>query len=112
MVSYPDMDVVSAQTTLPSFLYQYFWDVDPTKIDLVKHKSYVVERIMIWGNEEAFRWLITIFGERAVRDVLQTSSVIDKKTATFFAYLYDLPQEEVRCLQKPSRQRQNVFWPH
>lgn len=106
------MDVVSAQATLPLFLCQYFWDVDPTKIDLIKHETYVVERIMTWGNEEAFRWLLTMFGERAVRDVLQTSRTVDKKTATFFAYLYDFPQEEVRCLQKPSLQRQNVYWPH
>jgi len=35
-----------------------FWDVDPTTIDLERHRDYVVERVMTRGNWLAMRWLI------------------------------------------------------
>jgi hypothetical protein len=43
---------------IPVELSWLFWDVDPTTIDLERHRDYVIERIMTRGSWLAMRWLI------------------------------------------------------
>jgi hypothetical protein len=43
---------------VPAELAWLFWDVDPTTIDLHRHREYVIERVMTRGNWLAMRWLI------------------------------------------------------
>ena len=34
-----------------------FWDIDRKKIDLSKHKRFIIERILKFGKPEDIRWL-------------------------------------------------------
>ena len=43
---------------IPAELAWLFWDVDPTTIDLERHRDYVLERVMTRGDWLAMRWLI------------------------------------------------------
>lgn len=43
---------------IPAELAWLFWDVDPSTIDLDRHRDYVLERIMTRGDWLAMRWLI------------------------------------------------------
>ena len=40
-----------------------FWDVDPGTIDIVRHRDYVIERIMTRGDWHAMRWLVEHVGK-------------------------------------------------
>ncbi|MBA3391103.1 MAG: hypothetical protein H0T89_00580 [Deltaproteobacteria bacterium] len=51
---------------IPSEHHWLFWDADPTKIDLIAHRDYVLERTMARGDWAAMQWLIKSF-ERATR---------------------------------------------
>jgi len=51
---------------IPAELAWLFWDVDPSAIDLVRDRDYVIERIMARGDLEAMRWL----ARQVERDVL------------------------------------------
>jgi hypothetical protein len=41
---------------LPPDLARLFWDVDPTEVDLQRHRDYVMERVMSRGGWVAMRW--------------------------------------------------------
>lgn len=67
---------------------------------------------MTWGDETACRWMHKTFSLESIRETLKTSRNLDKKTAVFFSYIYDVSQKEVRCLQKQSPPRPSAFWPY
>ncbi len=38
-----------------------FWDTDYTPIDYRKHSKAVIERILMFGSMDAYRWLFRLF---------------------------------------------------
>ena len=110
-VSAPNVQRV-VSTSLPRAFHTYFWDISLKQINVQKHSKYIIERIMTWGDETACRWMHKTFSLESIRETLKTSRNLDKKTAVFFSYIYDVSQKEVRCLQKQSPPRPSAFWPY
>ena len=87
-------------------MYQYFWDVEPDKIDLDKNTAYVIERVMDWGKTEDIRWLVKWCGREKLKQAVQNRRGLSRKSAVFWAHVLKINQAEVACLQKPyQRQR-------
>lgn len=42
---------------IPEFLRVLFWDTDPASMDLWNHKKFIIERILEFGDEDAYRWM-------------------------------------------------------
>lgn len=75
-----------------------FWDT-AGRVDLRRHKKYVIERVLEYGNEEAYRWMFKTFPRDDIVLVVKTSNRISRRTAAMMANFYGLPKEEVRCLR-------------
>jgi len=84
---------------LPDFLVPLFWDVDPASL-LPGHESFVIERILNYGDIPATRWMWQRFSDEEVISVLRSSRRLTRKAATFWALVYDVPVAEVRSLAK------------
>jgi hypothetical protein len=54
----------------PSEIAAYFWDIDVASLDVVKHKDYVIERLMSRGDLHAMAWLRTHFDLSDLRSFL------------------------------------------
>lgn len=83
---------------IPRELEWLFWDADASGLD-VKHGKYIIERVLEFGNEAAYRWLFRTFSREDIVEVVKTSSRISRKTATMMANFYELPRGEIRCLR-------------
>jgi hypothetical protein len=57
---------------LPPSLHTFFWDVDPTTLDVHKYSTFVMERLMERGSWEAMQWLMASFSGRQRYAYLQT----------------------------------------
>lgn len=55
---------------IPGELCWLFWEVDPSTIELPRHRDYVLERIMQRGNWAAMQWLIRTFTTADLGDFL------------------------------------------
>jgi len=97
--SHPEVMGVGAGRGLPDFLVPLFWDVDPASL-LPGHESFVIERILNYGDIPAIRWMWQRFSDDAVTSVVRTSRRLTRKAATFWALVYDVPLGEVRSLAK------------
>lgn len=95
---------------IPPTFSRFFWDVDLSKIHVDTHASYIIERLMIWGNEEAWNWAHHTYSVHQIQEVIKTSKTLDAKTAVFFAYIYNVPQKEVQCLRRQSLLKRIAFW--
>lgn len=89
---------------LPKSLYRYFWEVEPEKIDVEERSDYVIHRVMDYGDTEAIRWMKLTYGQRKMEEVLRSRRGISRQSGSYWATIFGMKFEEVKCLQTPYRQ--------
>jgi hypothetical protein len=87
---------------LPEFLEPYFWEIDFASLCLPEQQSYVIERVLEYGDDQAIRWLKATFTPETIAAVVRDSRRISKNTANLWALVLDIPKEHIRCFSKPS----------
>ncbi|MDI9480740.1 MAG: DUF6922 domain-containing protein [Syntrophomonadaceae bacterium] len=76
-----------------------FWDTEIEKIDLEVNKSKIIERIINFGDEHAYKWLWKVYSEETIRSEVKSNKNIDKKAAHMLANVLGIPKEEIICLK-------------
>ena len=94
---------------LPSFLKKFFWDVDFGNLRLPYHETYVLERVLEYGNDDAIRWVKTTFSPETIATLVRTSRVISRRTANLWAIVFGIPRDEIQCFSTPSILQQGSF---
>ena len=97
---------------MPKQFYKYFWDTDPATIDVENKAAYVITRLLQWGRVEELKWLKQNYGLEALKVVVRRSRELSAKHANFYSLIYDIPPEEVLCLQMGSLQQPRSAWKH
>ena len=97
---------------IPAKFKKYFWDVGLANVDLSKHQAYVIERLLEYGNEVALRWLFSNYSKEDILQTLKSSRNLSAKSANFWANIYNIPKEEIKCLKNRSVRPQEVAWPY
>lgn len=99
-------------TKAPKFLKKYFWDIDFAKLDPKQHPVYVIERVLEFGDEKAVRWVLKTFSEKHLRETVCQSRAISSVTANFWSVIFNIPKEQIRCLQPQFLKIRNELWPY
>jgi len=95
---------------MPIFLKRYFWDVDLSQLDIEKHSRFIIERILEFGRPEAVRWMRKEFSPSRIKQVIRISRNLSPKSATFWAFIFHLPKNQILCLKQSSREKQKLIW--
>lgn len=98
--------------SLPKFLKQYFWDVDFEKLEFKKSRTYVLIRILEYGNEKAIEWMRKNFAKDEIAEVLFRYRGVSPMSANFWALVFGIDRKKVVCLQKPYLEIRNRHWPY
>lgn len=96
--------------SLPSFLKKYFWEVDFKILDTKKHRTYIIERILEYGDTDAVRWLLTAYPAKIIIGVLKNSRSLSKKSAHFWALFFGVPESKILCFLKPFQMHSKAIW--
>ena len=87
---------------------QLFWDVDLKEIDPVKHRDFIIERILERGDEDDFKWVLDFYGTEAIKKVfLEKIENLDPRSQNFWCLYFNLNPSE--CIPKPSMKKQSAF---
>ena len=89
-------------SSVPEKFKPIFWDTSLDSLDTKEHKRYIIERILEFGDEEAYRWMFANYSDEDIIDTVKKSRRISRKTAIMMANFYKIPKEEIRCLKEPS----------
>ncbi len=81
-----------------------FWDVDIEELDLVKHKKFIISRVLEHGTLGQIKELKKTYSKNEIAEVVRNSNNISRRVAMFWANLLDIPAKEVRACS-----RQNSF---
>ena len=95
---------------LPEFAFRYFWDIDPTKLNVGEHPSYVIERLLEYGDLPSVRWMERRFSREEIVGVLKSSRALSRKSANFWSNILNVPREEVRCMSRAFQQKYRQIW--
>jgi hypothetical protein len=99
-----------AMMKLPPCTHRFFWDVDPSQLDVDAYPHYVVERLLEVGDVPAVRWMLAAFAPEEIIQVLTTSRRLTPLSATFWALYFGVDKEAVPCLSTPSRPEPEPVW--
>lgn len=86
---------------LPKSLKKYFWDVNFDKLDINKNSFLLIKRVLDRGNTSDIKWLIKIYGQEKIKDVLTTTRDLSRPTGNFWRLIFNLKSNQIPCLQKP-----------
>ncbi len=93
---------IADENHLPECAYRYFWDIDPTRLDVGQYSRCVIKRLLEYGGLPSVRWMERRFSRREIVEVLKTSRQLSAFSANFWALIYQVKREEVLALRGPS----------
>jgi hypothetical protein len=82
-------DIINLVKEKGELLRPFFWDSDPSKINLDKNSPYIIERILELGDERAVRWLFKTFSLDDIKSTLLKSRRISKKSRNFWCIVLE-----------------------
>jgi hypothetical protein len=94
---------------LPDFLKPYFWETDLARVNRRRHASYIIERIIEYGDDRAIHWLRANFTSAQIARVVRSSRAISPNTANLWALILRIPRGEIECFSKPSLLPHSAF---
>jgi len=70
-------------------VWGYFWDSDPSALDIRLNQTYIIERLLDLGDEKAVHWLFKTYSRVEVAEVLRSSRSISPKSRLFWTLILD-----------------------
>jgi len=86
---------------IPLHLRPLFWDIQTKEFDPVAFPQYTIGRVLEFGDQDAVAWLRETFSEGEIREVIRKERRLTRRSATFWALVYEIPQEHVASLRGP-----------
>ncbi len=74
-----------------------FWDAED--IDLEKNSSYIIARVLDFGDEKDVATLRAIYPDEKIKEVIKKRRGLMPKTAKFWAVYFGIPLKEIACLK-------------
>jgi hypothetical protein len=84
---------------IPQGLRPLFWDIDLRAFDPLCFPEYTITRVLEYGDQEAVAWLQTAFSQDAIKQVIGNERRLSRRSANFWALIYEVPPEEVAALK-------------
>ncbi len=84
---------------IPQYLRPFFWDINIEDFDPHSYPEYTIYRILEYGDEKAVSWLKETFSENEIKEVIRKEARLSRRSATFWALVYQIPFTEVAALK-------------
>ena len=96
----------------PPSLRRCFWDIAWEDFQPARRPRFVIERVLEYGDADAADWMMRSFPRAEIAAVLKKSRALTPKSAAFWALVFALDKEDIRCLNRSFRKTRKLFWPH
>ncbi len=79
------------------FTNTIFWDVE--EIDMDKHASFIIKRVLEYGNEHDIKVLKGIYSDNKIINVIKNKRGLSPRTRRFWMVYFNIKPEEITCLK-------------
>jgi len=70
-------------------LWRFFWDTNPSCLDLQQNKTYIIERLLELGDEKAIRWLLKKYPRAEIVEVMVSSRSVSPKSRSYWRLILE-----------------------
>lgn len=74
-----------------------FSEVDLDALDPQEHAGYIIPRVMDYGSWEDVQYIWKLYGPARIKSILLNAPSLQKKTISFFAIKFEIPQEDFKA---------------
>jgi hypothetical protein len=78
---------------LPEEIKKYFWDVAFDELSMEKHRRFIAERILNYGDLNGLKWLLSCTDKQFIRNVVESSHNLNAKTKNFWQIMLARAQD-------------------
>ena len=96
------------EITINDFSKHLFWDVDIKLFDFEKHKAFMAERVLEYGQLEDWNLLKKLYGKEEIKRISLNIRSLDPVTLSFLSTIFKIDKTEFRCY-KHRQLVQNVW---
>ena len=86
-----------------------FWDVDYKDLDYLKNTSFIIERVLNYGDEKDYQEIKEVSGLLKFKKIAKEINYINKKNINFWSIIFNIPLKSFKCTKKFSNKKQNLF---
>ena len=69
------------------FRQALFWDVNPKNIDVKKNATYIIERVLDFGNDKEVKWLWGFYDKALFKKVVSQSRTLAPRTKSLWSLM-------------------------
>jgi hypothetical protein len=77
-----------------------FWDVDKSKLDTDRNKTYIIERVFSRGDLDDMKILCKIYDTKTIRKEIKKAGALDNKTLNWAVLFLNLNKTDFKCYSK------------
>lgn len=88
------------RSSIPNELNQYFWDVDPEKLDLVGNMHYIIPRLLQYGGYKGFTFVWKSYTYEEIKRVAMESRNLGPKQAYSLMNYFRLRESQMAYFTK------------
>lgn len=84
------------------------WDIDPKKLDMQLHKTWIIQRVLEYGEMGDWKAVYAYYGLNTIVDACKTMRTLDKRALSFICCLSNTKKEDYRCYH--TRRSNQAHW--
>ena len=84
---------------IPERVKRLFWDVRKEELDSKLHRSFIIARILDFGDMDDVKWMLEAYSHDEIIEVVKNRRGISRKSAIFWSVYFNIPRDEIRCLK-------------
>ncbi|HUC91851.1 MAG TPA: hypothetical protein VMS09_07470 [Paenibacillus sp.] len=94
---------------IPADFNPFFWDVHIEQLEPDVHRRFIIERLLNEGDHYTLQWLFHTYTIDDIRQTVQSSRNLSRKTARYWQTYFNLEEEEMRCFGMSLTKPDNLF---
>lgn len=94
---------------VPKQFKPYFWDVETAKLTK-DNKSQILDRLLEYGDDRAYAWCRGQFSLDDIIERVKKSRSLSRKSANFWAFIFNIPRNQVLCLNRSYQKKHRKLW--
>ena len=79
---------------IPDSVSKLFWDVKKECVNVEKHSSFIIRRVLDYGDPTALAWLRKTYPDELIKKIVQNKRGLEHKTLVFWERYYNLHSEK------------------
>lgn len=87
----------TAHKTILQFSDYLFWDVDKANLDIDKHKSQIIHKVLEYGSMADFNLIKKVYGTEIIKSVSLNFRSLDPVTLAFISFWLKVDKTQFRC---------------